>query len=188
MWIAPLIVLFIIIVVTLSLAKKERASFLTSMNPEPGMVHSVHRSHIYDDVIKLYTEKCSVLVNEYPLFVQFCDELTVDTGGVTRDIFSAFFDDFYLRLFDGPSLLYPAVHASIEVNGFTTIGTILSNAYLIKGIFLIEWPFLALLLLYLAQTQQFPNPYFVIPLFPLSVHILRFCTLCIENGQLRVPF
>ena len=64
-------------------------------------------------------------------------------------MFSAFFDDLYLRLFDGSSLLYPAVHASIDVNAFTSIGTILSHAYLIAGIFpdRIAFPCLAAALL-----------------------------------------
>lgn len=150
MWKALLIVRLLLLLF-FYLAKEERISFLTSPNPEPGMVHSVRRSHIYDDVIKLYTEMCSVLVNEYPFFVQFCDELAVDTGGVTRDMFSAFFDDLYLRLFDGSSLLYPAVHASIDVNDFTIIGSILSHAYLIADTFpdRIAFPCLAV---FLAQT------------------------------------
>ena len=80
----PTICLFIIV---LSIAKEERTTFLTLLNLEPGIVHSVHRSHIYDDIIELYTEKCGVLLNEYPFYVQFHDENAVDTGGVTRDMF-----------------------------------------------------------------------------------------------------
>ena len=152
------------------------------------MVHSVRRSHIYDDVIKLYTEMCSVLVNEYPFFVQFCDELAVDTGGVTRDMFSAFFDDLYLRLFDGSSLLYPAVHASIDVNDFTIIGSILSHAYLIAGIFPDRIAFPCLAAAFLGPNTAIPESVLCDSFISSLSARLRCCTLCIENGQLQVPF
>ena len=73
-------------------------------------------------------------MKEYPLFVRFDGEKAVDLGGVTHDMFSAFFEVLYLKLFDGSSLFYPAINAAINIDDFRIIGSILSHAYLVSGV------------------------------------------------------
>ncbi len=50
-------------------------------------------------------------------------------------LFSAFLAEAYLRLFDGTCLLYPAMHASVDMSLFPILGAILSHAYLVAGVF-----------------------------------------------------
>ncbi len=82
--------------------------------------------------------------------MQFKEERALDIGGVTRDMFSAFFIQAYISLFDGSCLLYPAVHASsIDMTTFSTLGAIISHCYLVSGVFpdRITFPCLAAALL-----------------------------------------
>lgn len=39
------------------------------------------------------------ILEEYPFRVQYENELAVDTGGVCRDLFSAFWEEAYLKSF-----------------------------------------------------------------------------------------
>lgn len=66
------------------------------------------------------------------------NEQAVDIGGVSRDMFSSFFDAVYLKLFDGATLLYPAMHSSIDIEDFRMMGLIFSHAYLACGM-LPDW-------------------------------------------------
>ena len=124
-------------------------SFLDSMHTRLGSIHSVRRDHIFDDVINLYTRKQGKVLEEYPFTVMFRDEKAVDTGGVTREMFSSFYEKVYLHLFDGCALLYPAMHAGVDLTAFSVIGTALSHAYIIAGILpvRIAFPCLAVALL-----------------------------------------
>ena len=101
---------------------------------QPGSRHSVSRESIFEDVIDLYSERLDEIMTEYPFYMEFKHEIAVDVGGVTRDMFSAFFEELYVYLFDGCCLLYPAIHATININSFSILGAILSNAYLIAGV------------------------------------------------------
>ena len=58
----------------------------------------------------------------------------VDLGGVTRDMFSAFFSTAYIKMFDGTSTLFPASHAGVDISKFRTLGTVMSHAYLVGGV------------------------------------------------------
>ena len=60
-------------------------------------------------------------------------ELGVDTGGLTRDAFSAFWEEAYLRHSDGSSVLAPTVHAGMDISLLHTLGRILSHGYLACG-------------------------------------------------------
>ena len=72
----------------------------------------------------------------------------IATGGVSRDIFSAFWDKAYLKHFDGETLLVPAVHPNTELTTFPVLGTVLFHGFMVSG-FLpvrIAFPVLALVL------------------------------------------
>ena len=70
---------------------------------------------------------------EYPFNVEFIGENGVDAGGLSRDMLSAFWENAYRNLFDGGSLLSPAMHPTCDVESFPTIGRILSHGYLVTG-------------------------------------------------------
>ena len=101
----------------------------------PGSPHVINRATLFDDIISLYTKELLEVVVEYPICMCLEDEMAVDAGGVARDVFSQFFSEAYLHLFDGSSLLYPAVHASVSMATFPTLGAITSHAYLATGVF-----------------------------------------------------
>ncbi len=126
---------------------EERKVFLKTLKTELGLPHTIKRNDIYNSVIRLYTD--DNVIKEDPFHVQFSGELAVDIGGVSRDMFSAFFDEMYLKMLDGSSLLYPAIHSSIGINDFKVIGLIISHAYLVSGMLpdRVAFPCLATVLL-----------------------------------------
>lgn len=65
--------------------------------------------------------------------MRFKNELGLDAGGVSRDMFSAFWETVYLKHFDGETLLIPAMHPNTEITIFPTLGTILSHGFLVSG-------------------------------------------------------
>ena len=101
---------------------------------ERGPAHMVDRKNVFEEVMVLYTDDREKVLSEYPLFIRFKGELGVDLGGVTRDMFSAFFSVAYIKLFDGTSTLFPANHAEVDISKFYTLGTIISHAYLVGSV------------------------------------------------------
>ena len=85
----------------------------------------------------------------YPLMIHFKGERAIDAGGVSRDLFTAFYDTVYCKYFDGVSLLYPALNPHMKTSDLKTLGLILSCAYLLAGIVpvRIAFPTLAAILL-----------------------------------------
>lgn len=71
------------------------------------------RENIYESVINLYQTKSETIFKENPFYIEFRDERAIDMGGVTRDMFSAFFDAVYVNMF---AVMYPAVHPSVDIN------------------------------------------------------------------------
>ena len=140
---------------------KERQEFLDSLNSKHGIgivrIHNIQRDRIYDDVVKLYSENNGVVTLEYPFHVQFHNEKAVDVGGVTRDMFSAFFDEVYVHLFDGSTSLHPAIHPSVDLNTFRVIGRVFSHAYLIAGMFPDRIAFPCLAAIFLGQSVSIPD-------------------------------
>ena len=89
------------------------------------------------------------VIHSFPLEVTFCGERAVDTGGVGREFFSAFWEEAYRQAFDGASLLTSSVHTHIDLSSYTTLGKLLLHGYLSCG-FLpvrITFPTLAAILL-----------------------------------------
>ncbi len=64
-----------------------------------------------------------------------------------------------IGVFDGSCLLYPAVHASIDMTTFSTLGAITSHCYLVSGVFpdRIAFPCLAATLLGPSSDQLLQN-------------------------------
>ena len=59
-----------------------------------GAPHTVIRNNVFDSVMTLYRTEKSIL-NEYPLYIAFDRERAIDLGGVSRDMFTAFFDEAF---------------------------------------------------------------------------------------------
>ena len=83
----------------------------------------------------------SELEDEYPFCVAFDDEQAVDDGGVSRDMFSAFWQAAYILAFDGESSLIPAVHPHVDMSSFPRLGTIMSHGYVVCGFFPVKISF-----------------------------------------------
>ena len=64
---------------------------MRSLGCEEASPHLIRRDELYNDVIMLYTD-FQRLADEFPFRVAFDDEQALDTGGVSRDLFSAFWN------------------------------------------------------------------------------------------------
>ena len=56
-------------------------------------VHYLERENLYDGVMMYLNPSESVILLHYPARVSFRGEDTIDSGGVTRDLFSSLFDE-----------------------------------------------------------------------------------------------
>ena len=97
-----------------------------------GIIHTIDRRALYQDVLSLYSERMEEVIGKYPFRVQFKDEIGVDLGGVSRDFFSAFFMEAYLTFL---MVLISYIHASVDMAIFSILGVIISHGYLTAGIF-----------------------------------------------------
>ena len=97
---------------------------MTSLSLKYGLTHTIRRSDVFNEVITLYKNKQEQILQEYPFRIRFQGERAVDLGGVARDMFSAFYEKAYEKLFDGSSLLCPVLHPE----------TVISHAYMVTGI------------------------------------------------------
>ena len=66
---------------------------------------------------------------EYPVRIKFYGELANDIGGVSRDMYSPFWEECYKILFDGSNTLVLLLEC--DSNAFATLETILSHGYLV---------------------------------------------------------
>lgn len=97
----------------------------------------------------MYQEKGDELLKEFPFCIEFCGEKGIDIGGVSRDMFSAFYESTYTRVFDGSSLCCPFVSPEMNPKCLSPIGFVISHGYLVTGILptSVAFPCLALALL-----------------------------------------
>ena len=114
---------------------------MKSVGTSPGLMpHVVSRCSLFDDVMSMYQMHLKDFETEYPFCVRFSGEKAIDTGSVARDMFSAFFEDCYVKLFDGGSLLCPVVHPHTPVSKLPTVGAVISHSYLTTGTYPLELP------------------------------------------------
>ena len=102
-----------------------------TINTSPGLLRSVSRSNILQNVLAIFREKA--IPFEYPMNIEFTDEMAVDTGGVTREMFSLFWEKCYETMFDGCSLLVPMVCPQTDGALMPILGKIISHGYLVCG-------------------------------------------------------
>ena len=106
---------------------------LDILDTHPGKAHHINRENLYDDVLNLYSTSVNSILQESPFRVKFSDEKAIDVGGVSRDMLSGFWEEAYLRSFDGGSVLTPAMHSGLDLSVFPVLGTILSHGFLSSG-------------------------------------------------------
>lgn len=97
-----------------------------------GAVRKVKWSGVFSEVLNMYAGDGPVL-SECPLHIEFEDEMGVDQGGVTRDLFSAFWEECYTLMFDGSSILVPILCPQTDTSTLRLLGSIVSHAYLVSG-------------------------------------------------------
>ena len=93
----------------------------------------IRRENVYNDVIETYQENLTDILQEYPFRIRYENERAVDSGGVCRDMFSSFWEEAYLKNFDGESLLIPAIHPNTDMATFPILGTVLSHGFMVCG-------------------------------------------------------
>ena len=86
---------------------------------------------MFNDVMKLFSSE--EILKEFPLRIKYDTEIAYDTGGVLRDMLSAFWEQAYLKLFDGGSVVTPLLHAQVDMTTFPLLGKILSHGYFVAG-------------------------------------------------------
>jgi len=84
--------------------------------------------------MSIYGEQETTVTHNYPIYVKFSGEKAVDEGGVQRDMYTAFWDQCYSKLFEDSTTLVPMVHPGMDFTQFMTIGKIISHGYLVTGI------------------------------------------------------
>lgn len=89
--------------------------------------------------------------------VEFVGELGVDAGGLTRDMFSAFWEEAYCRFFDGGSLLSPVIHPGSDLASLPIVGRILSHGFLVAGFLPVRIAFPTLASILLGSTITLPD-------------------------------
>ena len=116
------------------MASQTRDEFIQCHDFHGGATHQIHRSELLDDVVTLYQKNQPKICQEYPFRIKFVSEKAIDAGGVSRDMFSAFFEEMYKVYFDGANLLSPIVHPGMDVEVMSILGAVISHAYIIAGI------------------------------------------------------
>ena len=125
----PFILLCMLIAHT---ADATRLEFVKKVCPiDLSVPHIVERKNAYEDMLALFCD--DEILKEFPLRISFSNESAIDGGGVCRDLFSAFWEEAYLKFFDGSSLLSPAMHASVDMSSLPLLGKILSHGFLVCG-------------------------------------------------------
>ena len=100
-----------------------------NLNTQEGEPRCIQRSKVYDDVLSMYQMNLEEIKSEYPFRAQFFNERAIDTGGVCRDLFSCFWEQAYIKHFDGDKLLVPAAHANSQISVFPILGTTLAHGF-----------------------------------------------------------
>ena len=121
-----------------------------------GVCHEVSRATIFESVTTLFAE-CDTILNEIPLRSRFKGEKKIDVGGVSREMFSAFFEAVYAKYFDGAGLLCPVVSPHVKVSDLRLLGRIISCAYLSTNVLPMRIAFPCLSAMLLPNCGKLPD-------------------------------
>ena len=99
--------------------------FMDTQNFVPGIQHEIERKNIFEDVISPYSDNYKQVPCEKSSWIKFKGKKTLDAGGVSEGLLSAFFEQVYVHLFDGTCMLHPAMNPSINICAFSTVGAVI---------------------------------------------------------------
>ncbi len=136
---------------------RRRHDFLESIPENSGRTYKVQRTNVFDDVVNLYRREAASILGETPLQVEYKGERAMDTGGVLRDVFSAFWEDAIPKLFDGGSAVIPAITPHSEMVVFSIIGTVLSHGFLEAGFLPVRVAFPIIACTIKGPLEEIPN-------------------------------
>ena len=122
---------------------------MDNLDTHQGLSRPLRREMICEDMLQMYRNDFTKVLEEFPFRVEYVGEKAVDTGGVCRDAFSLFWEKAYLQHFDGERLLIPSVNANTELSTLTLLGSVLSHGYMVCGYLPIRiaFPIIAAILL-----------------------------------------
>ena len=84
--------------------------------------------------MKMYRENLDELLEEFPFRISFKMERACSGyWGSLQRLFSAFWEEAYVKHFDGERLLVPAVHANTNLASLPLLGTILVHGFMVCG-------------------------------------------------------
>ena len=86
-------------------AAEERDEFMKSVCSQSEAPHVIDRKDLFNAVLQLFDSE--EIMRVYPLRISFRGELAIDTGGVFREMISAFWEVAYSQICDGDTLLVP---------------------------------------------------------------------------------
>ncbi len=104
-----------------------------SIDTHCRFLHKITRSTLYDDCIKMYTKTYPSIVSEYPFRISFNNEQAIDTGGVSTDFFSGFWESSYMHDFDSGNTYVPLNNPHYDIFHYKVLGTILLHGYMMCG-------------------------------------------------------
>ena len=117
--------------------------------------HTVKRCDVFNSVNELLSKR-SVLL-DFPLRIKFDGELGFDSGGVCRDMFSAYWEEAFKKFFEGSSVLTPAIHAGIDMLSLPRLGLVLSHGYIVSGFLPTRVVFPSLARMLLGSSTEVPE-------------------------------
>ena len=132
---------------------------MSSMCSSSGPPHEINRGDLFNNVLHLFAS--DDITKEYPLRIRFKGELAIDTGGVMRDMVSAFWEIAYEKCCDGDSLLVPLIHPGSDTSMFTKLGRILSHGYMQCGFLPLKIAFPVLAAMLLGVEIAIPNKFLI---------------------------
>ena len=140
-----------------SIVAEKTEDFMNSLDVGRRPPRIVNRDQLFDDVINMYKKDCLELLKQYPFSVAYENEMAHDTGGVSRDMFSQFWDEACLKCFDGGNILVPAINPHTDTSLFPVLGTILSHGFLVSKFLPLRVAFPSLAAMLLGPTVLIPD-------------------------------
>ena len=84
-------------------------------------------------IVSISSSSRESALSEYPLRIKFDGEIGFDSGGVCRDMFSAYWEEAFKTFFGGNSVLTPVIHPAIDMLSLPSLGLVLSHGYIVSG-------------------------------------------------------
>ena len=132
-----------------------RLEFMKSLGAIPGVEHTIRRDNALLDIVKLYQENEIML--ECPIYIHFHNEIAVDEGGVSREMYSLFWEEVIQKHFEGAQTVTPLVHAHTDLKLLQVMGRILSHGYLVSGFLPVRISLPCLILMLLGNIYKYQN-------------------------------